>query len=133
VFLTGYIHTYVFTRNSWRVLRESSQAVQVNCILFSKGLLLGAFCREASLHLLYKDNSFSFLSSHGNCRKPVANNNSNFISNSILAWNLSNGWNFLSAERMAGFSFHTVCCVCTLSCLLVVSKAVLIALCLLVF
>jgi len=71
--------------------------------------------------------------SNGNCRKPVAINNINFISYYIPSWNLYHGWSFLSAARLARFSLHAVCNFRTLSCLLVVSKAVLTALCLLVF
>jgi len=125
---------YMFSpRPSWRVSRDSTHAVQVNCILLNKGVYFLERSLNKPRYICFTQIILCLFYSHGNCRKQVAINNRNFMSNSIPSWNLSHGWSFLSAARLARFSLHTVCSVRTLSCLLVVSKAVLTTLCLLVF
>lgn len=55
----------------------------------------------------------------------MAHNSSNFISNSIFVRNLPNGWGFLPPERLAGFSFHALCNIGRVPCILVVSTEIL--------
>jgi hypothetical protein len=62
----------------------------------------------------------------------MAHNNSNFIPNSILVRNLSNGWDLVSAERLAGLSVHSVCNIGRVPCVLVVSTATVKTICLVV-
>lgn len=54
----------------------------------------------------------------------MAHDDSNFIPNSILIRNLSNGWDILPPERLAGFSAHSLCHIGGVPCVLVVSTTV---------